>query len=241
MAGLLKQDMVIASKLIRVANSAMYKGYGQVRTIEQAISRLGLSLTQQMVEAIANQQLYAVGNPRYRPVLGRLWRHSLSCAFAADTLQQFLDRRLRFDAFTAGLFHDIGSLALIQIVAEMDKRGRFPEGITEPGLVETVKTYHAMFGAKLLEKWDFEIDYVRTALYHNALHTAETVNDELLVIHMANLVSKSLGFTTFEENDPIDLSRAASAGALELDADKLEQLKQMVADRISGVADLTGA
>ena len=233
MADLLKQDMSIASKLIGIANSALYRGFGQVRTIEQAIGRLGLAATEQMVSAITNQRLYATESSKFRGILINLWRHSLACAFAAEIMCCSLCRTLAVDAFTAGLFHDIGSMALIQIVAEMEKRGRFEQEIKDEALHATVYANHTVFGAKLLEKWNFGIDYQHIARDHENLEHIETITDQLHVIHIANQLAKASGFATFKEPAIEGLAETQSAKTLKLDAHSLTALQQKVKERMA--------
>jgi HD-like signal output (HDOD) protein/ActR/RegA family two-component response regulator len=233
MADLLKKDMFISSKLVRMANSALYRGFGVVRTIEQAVSRLGLTTTEQMVTAISNQRLYAIETTKYRALLDRLWQHALASAFAGDNLGRSMPNKLLVDPFTAGLLHDIGALALIQIIAEMEKRGRFEQAIEMQALIETIEAYHAAFGAKLLEKWQFGFDYAHIALYHNSLHTAESVTQDLLVANLANLIAKSVGCTIFENTTVDDISESQSARELNIDTEQILSLQQSVKRRLA--------
>ena len=232
LVALLKRDMVIASKLVRMANSAMYRGFGAVRTIEQAISRLGLSATEQMVNALSNQRLYAIDTARYRSLLDRLWKHALASALAADSLSKLITSKLLVDPFTAGLLHDIGALALIQIIAEMEKRGRFEQAIEMDALFDTIFSYHASFGAKLLEKWRFEFDYVHIALYHSSLHTADSITQDLLVASLANQVAKSLGFSIVDQSQIDNLGDTPAAQQLNINDVQLQTVQFTVLQRL---------
>lgn len=228
MAELLKQDMVISSKLIRAANSAMYRGYGLVNNVEQAMGRLGISTTEKLVNVATNRRLYVTDNQKYSQVIGNLWQHSLASAFSADLLAQSLDHKLVIDPFTAGLLHDIGSLALIQIIAEMEKQKHFPQEISHGALLDTVSRYHAVFGAKLLKKWNFGPSFTDTALCHNNLEKADSQTTEILVIHLGNRLAKASGYATFDQIEVIDLDDAPSANELQVDASKLAKLQQEV-------------
>ncbi len=229
---LLKQDMAIVSRLIKVANSALYRGFGVVENIEQAVGRLGLSSTAEMVTALANQRLYVTKNRKYSDMLQRLWQHALATGFAADILSQFLSRKPSIDTFTAGLLHDIGALALILIISEMDKRGRFGEDIPMETLIETIESFHVKFGEKLMQKWGFEADYVEAVRYHSDLVRAESVADTTLVVHLANLVAKTSGYVTFDQGKSIDPAEALSTQKLKLRPEQLELIRQKVSQRM---------
>lgn len=232
MAKLLKKDVVLVSKLIRVANSALYRGYGAVKTVEQAIGRVGLSETEQLVTAITNQKLFLTDQPKYRAMMRSLWEHSLACAYGAEILSQSLARQLSIDAYTAGLFHDIGALALIDIIAEMDGKGRYDKGIQVEDMLDTVEHNHAMFGAKLLEKWEFEEPYCHVARYHRDIEATDQQTDELLIIHFANLVAKALGYTPFGQPPTVELIDAPSAIKLKLAGPQIATIQHNVKTRM---------
>lgn len=232
MAKLLKKDGVLVSKLIRVANSALYRGYGAVQTAEQAIGRVGLSETEKVVTAITSQKLFLIDRPKYRAMVRSLWEHSLATAYGAEILCQSLAKTLTIDAYTAGLFHDIGALALIDIIVKMDKLGRYGHGIKSDDLFETVEQYHAMFGAKLLARWGFETDYIRVVQFHNDLDNADALTDELLIVHFANLVSKALGYTPFGQPPTVELIEAPSTVKLQLAGHQIATIQQKVKTRM---------
>ena len=115
----------------------------------------------------------------------------------------------------------------------MEKRGRFGQAIEMDVLFNTITAYHAAFGAKLLKKWQFEFDYTQIALYHNSLHVAKPITEDLLVANLANLMAKSLGCTLFD-HDPIgDLSQTPAAQQLNLNADQLQALQDEVRQRLA--------
>ena len=233
MSRLLKQDMALAANLVRVANSALYRGFGDVQNVEQAIKRLGQTETEQMVTALANQKLFKIDRPKYKEAMQNLWQHSLASAYATEILARSLARRLVIEPFYAGLFHDIGVLALLHIISKMEEGGRYDEDIDTQALNETIENYHAMFGAKVLEIWGFESDYIRTTLCHNSLHTAESLTTELLLVHLGNLVAKSLGYSADGRTLEIDLIETQSAKKLQLGSPQIEMLKESVEEHMT--------
>ncbi len=239
MAGLLKKDVAVASKILRMANSVSYRGFGKIQNLEQAIGRLGLAETEKLVMAISNQKLFMAENQHYRNMLEDLWMHSLACAYSAEALTHLLDATLAVDAFTAGLFHDIGAFALIHIIAELEGLGHYDAKLDLEAIIETVQVYHPMFGAKLLEKWAFEPDYSRIALSHNNLQTAESVTTEISVVHLSNLVAKSLGYTGCGAELKAALMQSPSAQRLQLTEDQIDTLLKTVQTQMALVAHMS--
>lgn len=238
MAQLLKQDAVLVAKLVEVVNSALYPGFDTVQTIEQAIGRLGPTQTEQIVMALSYRQLFKTDNREYIDVRKSLWRHSLASAYAAEILARSLARELSVDPFCAGLLHDIGVLALLHTFAQMQEHDSDTDAIDDEILSDTIESYHAMFGAKLLETWNFDGEYSRIALSHNSLHTAQSLTDELLVVHFGNLVAKTIGYTADGQPFNTDLAKMQSSEALKLKTEQIDFLERKVSERMAQSAGL---
>lgn len=238
MARLLKQDMVLSEKLEEIANSVLCRGFDTVQTVELAIGRLGLTQTEQMVTALSFSQLFKAGHRKYSDLRQSLWMHSLASAYAAEMLARSLARGLSVDVFCAGLLHDVGILALLHMVTQIKAYSRIAEAIDDETLSIIIERYHAMFGAKLLEIWHLDDAYSRIALCHNNLHTADSLTDELLVVHFGDLVAKCIGYTADGRPYGSDSVVGLSAKELKLDAVQINSLKQKVSERMKQSASL---
>lgn len=224
---LLKQDVGIYSKLMSISNSPYYCGLTPNRTLEQAISRLGLKTTKNYVEIISNRSLYTTSNKKYKDILKKLWEHSLSCAYASEILSNHMQHKAPDEVFTMGLLHDIGKLLLLQIAIEMDTKGIYGQAIDPSELTGTLDTYHGVFGGSLLKKWNFPPEYAYICQYHNNIEKADNMTKELMIIHLANLIAKSLGYT-LNGSEPIDLENAPSTEFLKLPVQEITQIEENV-------------
>lgn len=230
-ADLLKQDAAISFKLISVANSVYYRGVVESKTLGQAISRLGLNTTRQYVEAITNRSLYTTKNKKFAESVEKLWEHSLACAYATQIVSEALRLNLPDDAFTTGLLHDIGKLVLLQIFGELETKGQFGGEGDREELLNTLEIHHGKFGSTLLKKWEFSSGYVQIAMYHANLEGADTISKNLLVVHFANLLVKSMGYDQGQQAE-IDVEDAESTRSLELDSTMIAQIKDQVKGRM---------
>lgn len=231
-AYLLSQDAAISSRLISLSNSIIYRGVTENQNLEQAINRLGLDVTRQAVDAIANRRLYAATSSRFRRHVETLWEHSLSCAHAAEILAELKHVELSEDPFTLGLLHDIGKLILLQVLGEISVSTG--ETLAEPDLEETLNSLHGQFGAALLERWQFSSVYQQVALHHDDL--AEDVPLEQHVVSFANLLVKSLGYGEAGP-DPLD---SPAAKVLELGPLHVQHLKLKIERRMEELVHLYG-
>ena len=226
-AELLKQDVAIASKLIMVSNSPVYRGIDVNRTLEQAISRLGISVTQQYVNVISNRALYAVSQKKYVPSIERLWQHSLSCAYACQAVAKIIGKKVQLDndPFILGLLHDIGKLILLQVIGELEMKGKFGGEIPLEEGLRIAEAYHGQFGSALLKRWKFSNGCTGAALYHDNLHDADPISKELLIVHFANLLVKGLGFV-FADGSIAEVETAESAQFLKIDREMIATIKE---------------
>jgi len=228
---LLKQDAAISFKLISVANSVYYRGVVEKKTVGQAVSRLGLNTTRQYVEAISNRALYTTTNKKFVELIEKLWEHSLSCAYASQIVSEVLKLKLECDAFTMGLLHDIGKLILLQVFGELEIKGKLGEEVSKVELLNDLDTHHGKFGVALLKRWQFSNGYLQIAMYHDNLDDADPISKDLLVVHFANLLVKSMGYDLGQQAE-IDLEDAESTGVLRLESTMIDEIKDQVKGRM---------
>lgn len=233
-AELLKQDAAITTKLINISNSSYYRGLVENKTLESAISRLGIETTKQTVNAIANRGMYTVNNKKYTQIVENLWLHSLSCAYASQITASAAQVRLEDDPFTLGLLHDIGKLILIQVVGEAEKRTQAADQGEVQEMFNALDVHHGRTGSMLLKKWGFSERYVSISNHHQSLANADTITKELQVVHFSNLLVKSMGFG---RTDPfeVDLESTESAVLLKMDAEKISSIKSKVSEQMESV------
>jgi HD-like signal output (HDOD) protein len=141
-----------------------------------------------------------------------------------------------------GLLHDIGKLALLQVIAEIERRGISKKSISEDKLVHTINDHHCFFGAKMLEKWKYPKSFINCAHYHGSLEPEEEdISTELLIIHFANLVAKSLGYDFIAERHPepeTDLENAESAHLLKLTSHEISEIRAKVVEEMKSALEL---
>lgn len=244
-ADLLKKDVAIAAELIRMSNSAYYKGVMENKSLAQAISRLGAAATEQAVAELTGREFVTMKTRKYRTLIEKIWKHSIACAYASEITANLLNLKLAADPFSMGLLHDIGKLALLQIIADMERKGKLNGGIPTAKLIDTISAHHCVFGAKLLEKWKYADSYIKGASNHEDLWPdndegkEEKPPKEILIVRFANMAAKSMGYS-LEEKDysDLDLETIESARHLKLDLIKITKLKEKLTGEMKGVLEL---
>ena len=205
-ADLLKKDVAISAELIRMSNSAYYRGFIQNNSLEQAISRIGAAATEQVVTDLTGRKFFAMKNKKYRILIEKVWKHSIACAYASVITAKILKLELAVDPFSMGLLHDIGKLILIQIIADMEHKGKINGGIPTAQLIDTISALHGAFGAKLLEKWKYADSYIACASNHadsdvdKDKERQTKLSKEILIVRFANLTAKGMGYSIGEKD-----------------------------------------
>jgi len=147
-------DPSITARLIQISNSPLYRGRRKIESCPEALTRIGLKASQDIITAFAMKAVFNAKSHIIRKKMQDLWAHSsyvaaISAVFAHNTPGFDPDR-----AMLAGLIHDIG---IVPILTYADKR---PEILKNPkDLLETVKKLRAEIGIQIIRKWDFPVDF----------------------------------------------------------------------------------
>ena len=216
---LVQTDPGITTKLISISNSPQYRSLSEIKSLDKAIGRIGLKMTQNYVLILSKRGLFRVDAPQYEVMLNKVWQHSLATAACAQALAQKLALNDPDGYYTMGLLHDIGKLLMLQTYSEIAKKR---PGATEQECLDLMEKFHGEFGAALLANWNFPSDYQQIARYHDAVSSAAQPGNSLYVIALANMMAIKSGYHLTERviGDE-DLAKAAQhlrAGASVIDA-----------------------
>jgi putative nucleotidyltransferase with HDIG domain len=246
---LLKNDIAISAELIRRSNTVYFKGFMTNNSLEQAVGRLGYAAIVQVVAELSIRKFFSMRIPKYRSLVENLWKHSISSAYAAEFMSKLLKLHLKADPFLMGLLHDIGKLALLQIIAEMERKGKFNDGIHPIMLVNILDDYHCQLGAKLLEQWNFAECYIQTILHHHSPDPPPkagtqavmiaSYSNELMVTRLASQTVNLMGYN-IQSSGPIDidLNDVAPEQHSVLKPERIAETKELVAERMMEVQEL---
>ncbi len=216
----IERDPVISLRLISVAKSPVYKGHGDVKSVQAAIPRLGFKETLSVVMAIANKSLYEVKAPHFRLLLDKLIAQSLALN-DPETI------------FLMGLTHDVGKVVLLRAFAEIPQE----ETLKPEALLPTIQEAHQSVGNMLLKRWGFGDEFARVVALHEGASFSDQTKKEILVVHLANQLTRKMGFSFFEW-DGKDLAELPSAQLLGISSEALQSVEGKVKEIIKDVAHL---
>ncbi|MBU0482122.1 MAG: HDOD domain-containing protein [Proteobacteria bacterium] len=214
MTDLLYLDPALSFRILKVANSSLYRRSCQIITVPHAIVSVGPNIIQEVVrEAIEDsKQIRPFGG--YKKLALSFWRHSVTVAGIAVMLKDIIRiTNIGPDVYLAGLLHDLGMLVLDQYEPDF-----YPQLIAEnhefadlqKGEREYVGADHSSAGKWLAEKTGLPQAYMDVMQYH---HHPERAGDSSVLtslVHLADLFATSRGIPPIiqetEKADPFQSS-----------------------------------
>jgi HD-like signal output (HDOD) protein len=230
-AKVIGKDQALATQVLKLANSALFSGPTQVRTIKDAMMRLGLNHVFNLVVCTTQGNLYKSSIPSLNQYLQTSWKHALCSATGSRWLVQELGHKeLRDEAFLAGLLHDIGKLILIKALETINSRNE-DLAFTDSFISKVLVSMHADQGYKLMEEWGIPETYCQIALKHH-LEDFNPSDMLLMSVRVANHVCRKVGISTHLEAQ-IDMSTLPEVLKLGIKNDVLNELETIISDGLS--------
>jgi len=148
-------DPSLATQLLRVANSALYRFPNKIDTVTRAIQVVGTRSTYDLALAYGVSQAFSDVDAQ-RIDLDKFWEQSVSCGLLA---KYFADlRRIREPErlFVSGLLHNIGELITVSLLPEAATRCQAFNARVSPAELQfgVLGFTYADLSAGLIEKWD---------------------------------------------------------------------------------------
>ena len=156
-ARILEPDPVIAARVLRVVNSAAYSRRDPVKTLEKAVSQIGVKPMRVLLVELAACQVFTSRSSGIRQTFKQIWEHCLAVAMLSRDLASSLTTRVDPDvAYLAGLMHDIGKPIVAGLLLEAERK--LIEELEVPFMTETlwrktVAESHRGVGAMVATTW----------------------------------------------------------------------------------------
>lgn len=123
LAEFIRKHQSLALKILATVNSAYYSRGSKVETVDQAISTLGLKMTNSLMQSVATLQ-YVAGSDEE---IQQLIKDSLRKAYLVALITQIVSENDGFKniekVFSVGLFHNLGATFLFYTYALMIDKG----------------------------------------------------------------------------------------------------------------------
>ena len=161
-ARIVETDPSITAKIVKAANSAYYGGYAPVDNTPDAVVRLGMKVTHNLVLAYTLRDLFKSKSKTLQKHMQELWQHSTRVAAICYMMVRKIPQLRQFnpdEAMLQGLLHDIGVAAIINRAANYPTLAGSDEAIHF-----AMQNLRGVVGGAIMEAWRFPHDFVITAI-----------------------------------------------------------------------------
>jgi len=199
---LLEQDEMLAGGVMRLIGSPLYAARTRIRSLKEAVVRLGVRTVRDLVfETALNQGVFRLSE--YGETIEQIRRHSTVTAYIA----RIVCKHAKVDeehAFLCGLLHDIGFAGLLFAVSNI-------EAEASPPLIQLwgeIDVLHEQASRLITKLWALPIELQELVGHHHHLHTGET-SRVAAAIHIADRLSERFGASVV---GPVDEHGVLMAG-----------------------------
>ena len=189
---IVSKDLAISTKLIQVINTAPFGLLQPVTTPADAVLMLGMEITASLVLGIEAFARLDHIKPLYFSI-DQVWRHCQTVAVTSKKIAELFssDREVAHDAFTSGLLHDLGKVALAM---NLEEQFQSTFALAQQRKIrgwqaerEILGATHAEAGAYLLSLWGLPASIVEAVgMHHCPSSRLDRDFSAATAVHLAN-------------------------------------------------------
>lgn len=183
---LLNHDPSISAKLVAAANSPLYHRGSYCKTSADAIMRLGLETTSQLVMLFSLRQLFKAKRSWVKKRMVQTWSQGVRVAAISQLLTLHHTHLSGDQALLIGLIHNLGELAILKF---MDQK----ETLDPSEMEQLLEELMPVAGGLLLSSWNFDEEIIESIRQINnwqkdSNNPQATLDDLLKVARLHSLI-----------------------------------------------------
>lgn len=235
-------DQALASKVLRIVNSAYYGLSRQVTSVGQAVLILGIQQVRTITLSVGSIAAFSSKGPVDSEGMRRFWQHSFATAAACTVICQKLniDRKTSDEIGTVGILHDVGRMFFYcnfkqtyeKLVQKANASGHAYEDEEYLFLGET----HAGIGALVADKWELPEKIVNSIRLHEGPFDEE-VDISIAILAMADHMNKHY---YYEGKAPVPAPAPELISTLGLTDEVLAQITEQVRSKVEEASQIYG-
>lgn len=195
LATLIRQDVDLSARLLRIVNSAFYRRGAEVETISRAVTLVGTRELRDLAIMSAACTLFP-GIPPDLLSMDDFWHQSVSCGVMAQRLARACNVLHPERLFVMGVLHDIGRLAMLtRIPAEYRDILLISQGRDEllcTAEKEVLGFTHCDVGYALARNWGLPDTLCEVIRHHHEPQDCTEYPLEASIVHLANVIADGL-------------------------------------------------
>lgn len=195
---ILSKDTALVTRILRIANSAIFARPREISTINQASMLIGYKTLKGIIYAASVRKMYE----DMSDVQEKVWEHSIATAIFATNIATFLKKSYLDEVFFFGLLHSLGQLALLNLETTRREYKKVLDMIRDKSYSyleaeqEVFGFTHSLVGALLAKKWNFPIKTCQVILHY--LDPCETsiekdeISEKTALVRLSSLLAHKL-------------------------------------------------
>jgi len=239
-SNLLKTDQALASRILKVANSAYFGLCGKVSSIQHASALLGTKLLVQIINMVSHSKMLGGTMLGYDVDSGIMWRHSIAVAVGSDFIAKKMAPEYSGEAFLTGLLHDAGKIILDKFVLERQASFRELLKDSKQSTVDVERKIlgfdHAKISGDLCIHWNLP-DFVAEAVEFHHFPSYSRANMLAYIVHAADAIAKHVDQVTSEVD--FDTLDSNTLNFLNLEDKKLQAMAHQILEAVETLEDDT--
>jgi putative nucleotidyltransferase with HDIG domain len=199
LSDLISSEPAFSSEVLTIANSALYARRVPVNNVLQAIAVLGTNTLKGLCLTVGVRAY--LGSSLNHETLRAIWRHSLACALIANQLAGagLIDKDA---AYTAGILHDVGRLALAVIspreYATLLETHSGPPASALEAERGLFGFDHCEAGRRLIADWKMPPYFTKVVADHHAPRVNRDIWEMPDIIQVSCRMADTIGFAVFQ-------------------------------------------
>ncbi len=165
----LAMDQTLTAKVLRIANSPFYGAVREIRTVSEAIVRLGFVTIRNWTVVTATKSVFLA--PGAGALYQKIWRQSVLSAMASQLVGQAVGTREPEGLFIGGLMQNIGQLVLARSHPQLFQEILVQSESTDRPYHEVENKLlgfdHGALGALLIQDWNLSEELEEAVRWHH--------------------------------------------------------------------------
>ena len=208
LAKVISNDPALTARIIKVANSPLFRAPKEIEDLNMALGRLGMETTANLATGLAMEQMFQATSDNIDKRMRETWSSSSEIAGICHVLCKHYTKLRPDQAALAGLTFQIGVLPILSYAE--DHPSLLRDSIT---LDKVIEEAHPNIGVRILSAWEFPQELRNVPLDYKNYSAAKEKADYSDLVTVAML--QTLAGT--ERVSDLDYSQVTSFSRLGLD------------------------
>ncbi|WP_345993886.1 HDOD domain-containing protein [Sulfurimonas sp. HSL-1716] len=173
----IEDDPMIIANLLKAANSPLYSFKKDIKSVSQAVSLFGMSMTRSIILSNSVRKLLNVDMEPYATTSEKFAEVSSKQAALIYSWYKKIDKEKADKLFLASLLQETGKILIASYIIQHDEVMTFKSEIEMTHNIATVEKSYvdettATVTAAIFEHWEFDTDFVDMIRYSDFPHLA---------------------------------------------------------------------